>query len=164
MATAHKESRIRYPDVGRLGRINRGTTTAEIQDGLSQTIMTGELQRLTNVTAIQADGGPDPANQHPMSGGGPHPWPTDSHDGWAVGGDATLFSTGIVVRQGRISTNPPMLMNNNHWGSPGSLHAGNGANFGFADGSVKFLQNSIDASTFALLGSMADGVPGVIVP
>ena len=42
------------------------------------------------------------------------------------------------------------------WGSPGSDHPG-GANYGLADGSVRFLPTSIDPNVFALLGSMADG-------
>jgi prepilin-type processing-associated H-X9-DG protein len=54
-------------------------------------------------------------------------------------------------------------MNNLHFASPGSLHS-NGANFGIADGSVKFLSQTIDADTFALLGSMADYVVGVGLP
>ena len=35
----------------------------------------------------------------------------------------------------------------------------NGANFGMADGSVRFISSTIDPSIFALMGSMADGVP-----
>ena len=49
-------------------------------------------------------------------------------------------------------------MSNGHFMSPGSDHA-NGANFGMADGSVQFIRMSIDPDIFALLGSMADGVP-----
>ena len=33
------------------------------------------------------------------------------------------------------------------------------ANFGLADGSVRFVSTSIDANVFALLGSMADNQP-----
>ena len=35
----------------------------------------------------------------------------------------------------------------------------NGANYGFGDGAVWFLSTSMDPTTFALLGSMADEVP-----
>ena len=38
----------------------------------------------------------------------------------------------------------------------GSKHSG-GANFGFGDGSVRFLKNSISSKVFALLGNRADG-------
>ena len=49
------------------------------------------------------------------------------------------------------------LWNNMFFGSPGSDHPG-GANYGLADGSVRFLVTSMDPNVFALLGSMADGV------
>ena len=82
--------------------------------------MTGELQRITDFT------------------------PT-SKDGWAIGGPATLFTTGAMFRRNGNTVVPVasadaggMLMNNGFFGSPGSDHA-NGANFGMADGSVTFL-------------------------
>jgi prepilin-type processing-associated H-X9-DG protein len=123
---------------GVFGRVNESTTFAEISDGLSNTIMTGELQRLTDVTP-------------------------NSRDGWAIGGPCTLFTTGAMfesTRGGTITIKPVAsggrLMNNNFFGSPGSVHP-NGANFGLADGSVRFLSTSIDPRVFAFLGSMADG-------
>ena len=101
--------------------------------------MTGELQRITDLT------------------------PT-SKDGWAIGGPATLFTTGAMfARNGTTLVNvaPPAagsLMNNGFFGSPGSDHRG-GAYFGYGDGSVTFLLNSIDPNVFALMGSMADLTP-----
>ena len=124
---------------GIFGRVNVSTKFSDIRDGTSNTIMTGELQRLNTI-----GGG---VTQQGLS-----------HDGWAVGGDATGFSTG-VMRQISGSSPPTWtaLMNNQLFQSPGSDHA-NGANFGMADGSVTFLPTTIDPSIFALLGSMADGV------
>ncbi len=108
-----------------------------IQDGTSNTIMTGELQRLTN-TATSTP----PAQQ--------------SQDGWAVGGSATVFSTwdATPVTGGTKASG----MNNLYFESPGSRHSG-GANFGMADGSVHFFSESMDRQTFRYLGSMADGQP-----
>jgi prepilin-type processing-associated H-X9-DG protein len=123
---------------GIFGRVNVSTKFSDISDGLSCTIMTGELQRITTIS------------------------PT-SKDGWVIGGPATLFTTGAMMSfDGKTVANvaPPTagaLMNNMFWGSPGSDHPG-GANYGMADGSVRFLPTSIDPSVFALLGSMADGV------
>ena len=59
---------------GIFGRVNVSTQFKEIKDGLSNTIMTGELQRITDLT------------------------PT-SKDGWAIGGPATLFTTGAMFRR-----------------------------------------------------------------
>ena len=123
--------------VGIFGTVNSSTSFAEIRDGTSNTIMTGELQRFTTALAP------------------PGPWGGSvgrylSKDGWSVGGPATLFTTGYTDP---AFTEP--LLNNKYNLSPGSDHAG-GAHFGLGDGSVQFLSTSIDSDVFALLGSMAD--------
>ena len=64
---------------GIFGRVNVSTTFDEIRDGLSNTIMTGELQRITDVTP-------------------------GSKDGWAIGGPATLFTTGAMFRRNGTTT------------------------------------------------------------
>ena len=67
-----------------------------------------------------------------------------SQDGWAVGGAATLFTT-VSAR-----------INDGHFESAGSEHSG-GATIALADGSVRFLSDSINTAVYPLLGSMADG-------
>ena len=101
-----------------------------IRDGASNTIMTGELQRL--------DGSVEQRT---------------SQDGWALGGVATLFTTAIKETDGTYQTGG---LNNNFFESPGSDHP-NGAHFGMADGAVHFINNSIDKQVFYHLGAMADG-------
>jgi len=121
---------------GIFGRVNVGTKFDEISDGTSPTILIGELQRITTITP-------------------------GSKDGWAIGGPATLFTTGALVafdEKGTRNVVPPdsgASLNNKFWGSPGSDHSGV-VNFGMADGSVHSIAVTIDPSVFALLGSMAD--------
>jgi prepilin-type processing-associated H-X9-DG protein len=126
---------------GIFGRVNVSTTYADVKDGLSNTLMTGELQRIISTTTT----GPFSSSSGPVL----------SHDGWAIGGSPTLFSSGCPYPTG-ASTG--LMMNNGYFMSPGSEHAG-GANFGMADGSVQFVCNTVDPNVFALLGSMADSVP-----
>jgi prepilin-type N-terminal cleavage/methylation domain-containing protein len=130
---------------GILGRVNKSTTPAQVRDGLTNTIMTGEMQRIVSSTTST-----------PLMG--PHAGPFKSRDGWAVGGAATEFTTGLgtnlIAPIGALN----MPMNNGDYRSPGSEHPG-GAIFGLGDGSVRFLFNTIDIRTFALMGSMADNVP-----
>ena len=119
---------------------NVGRPLKQVLDGLAQTIMLGELQRLRPIP-----GGTSAANTYNRT----------SHDGWAVGGVATLFTT---------STDPghsnPGGLNNLFFESPGSDHAGGGF-FAMADGSVQWISEFIDAkdnnAVFPLLGSIRDG-------
>ena len=125
---------------GIFGTTNQGTWYAAIRNGTSRTIMTGELQRIQ-----------------------PGTFSPSSVDGWAVGGPCTLFTTGAMfintspVRVG-ATTARGLLMNNNFYGSPGSDHA-DGAHMGMGDGSVRFMNSSMDPNIFSLLGSMADKEP-----
>jgi prepilin-type processing-associated H-X9-DG protein len=130
---------------GIFGRANVSTTFAEAAiDGLSNTIMTGEVQRFTNAAIGSTAANPQ--------------------DGWAVGGNATLFSTGFMYILDKATMSATavseggLLINNNFFGSPGSQHSG-GANFGMTDGSVRWMAETCDPKAFALMGSMADGVP-----
>jgi prepilin-type processing-associated H-X9-DG protein len=130
-------------DIGKMKRIgifgapNESTGFQSIVDGTSNTLMVGELQRIVSpsTTTVNSTSGPNL-----------------SHDGWAVGGDATLFSSSI----GSSNLAGP-LMNNGNIGAPGSEHSGT-VNFGLGDGSVKSLSVSMEADVFALLGSMGDRV------
>ncbi|MEZ6123234.1 MAG: DUF1559 domain-containing protein [Planctomycetaceae bacterium] len=72
-----------------------------------------------------------------------------SIDGWAVGGLPTLFTTD-VVNQTRMG------INGDQREAPGSDHEG-GAQFGMADGAVRFVSENIDATLFSALGTAGDG-------
>lgn len=132
---------------GIFGRVNIGTTFGEIRDGLSNTIAVGEMQRINNCTTATAN----------------------SHDGWAVGGSPTAFTTGAMATFVTNTASPPKvtttlvanagkLMNNKYFSAPGSEHSA-GAQFGMADGSARFISEAVTPEVFCLMGSMDDGVP-----
>ncbi len=103
-----------------------------IRDGTSNTLLTGELQRLHGNETTRL-------NECAQT----------THDGWAVGGAGTLFD----VQYGE--------MNNQHFEHPGSEHPG-GAQFGLADGSVRFISENVDSNTLQYLATYACGevIPG----
>ena len=142
----HRFADIDTPVTGSSGRRqglffpNNARPLASVTDGLTNTIMLGELQRLRPIA-----GATSAAKTYNRT----------SQDGWAVGGVATLFVT---------STDPshsnPGGMNNLFFESPGSQHAG-GCFFAMVDGSVQWLSEFIDCkdnnAVFPRLGSMSDG-------
>ena len=124
---------------GIFGRVNESTKFSEIRDGTVE-------------------------HDHDRRASADHRHDAHEQGGWAIGGPATLFTTGAMFRPQRHDAaacsrpSDGALMNNGFFGSPGSDHPG-GANFGLADGSVRFISSSIDPNVFALLGSMADSQP-----
>ena len=112
--------------------LNKATAFRDIPDGTSNTLMTGELQRLHESKLPYDD------QCHGIS-----------DDGWAVGGMATLFDTDVPPES-------PGGISNWFAESAGSQHPG-GANLGLADGSVQFFSENLDVAVFNALGSRDGG-------
>jgi prepilin-type processing-associated H-X9-DG protein len=111
--------------------LNSAIRREDIRDGSAQTILVGERIR-------------------------------ESDLGWASGTSATLRNTGQGVnaspRPSRwAATTPPPPIPPTAVGGFSSYHPG-GANFAFADGSVRFLKNSMSLQIYQRLGHRADGV------
>jgi prepilin-type processing-associated H-X9-DG protein len=110
---------------------NSTTRFADVKDGTSNTIALGE-------TTLNVYNGRTAA------------W---GYRGWVMTGidlrygiNDWTFGDYIAPEVGRLGS----------WGRAGSLH-GNGANFCFADGSVRFIGEDTDLATLTRLGYMADG-------
>jgi prepilin-type N-terminal cleavage/methylation domain-containing protein len=128
---------------------NRATTFSDISDGLSNTILAGEVPRNQWTGAI-------PAGQNATY------WAPDhtNFDGWAAAGPNTLFETGIYnTAAGKWYNNDVGQLggfNTFYFESAGSDHVG-GAHFAMADGSVCFLSEDINIPIYMRLGAKADG-------
>jgi prepilin-type N-terminal cleavage/methylation domain-containing protein/prepilin-type processing-associated H-X9-DG protein len=110
---------------------NSTTRFTDVTDGTSNTLMMGE----TTLTVY---------NGRTASWG---------YRGWVMTGidprygiNDWTFGTYITPKPGQLGS----------WGRAGSLHI-NGANFGLADGSVRFINQNINLTTFTYLGYVADG-------
>ncbi len=80
--------------------------------------------------------------------------------GWCSGTRATLRNTGSPIEAFSYHNDPAESLEppvgSLEVGGFGSAHTG-GANFGYADGSTRFLSMTIDPELFAQLGNRADG-------
>jgi len=122
---------------------NSNTKLTDITDGTTNTLMMGEqtLELFNGVTTSWAYAGWVSVGIDPVGG-------------WNV----TYPANGLNIWDYNHSTN---ALNNKpgrraSWYNAASLHTG-GVNFVFADGSVRFIQQTIDVPTLSLLSRMADG-------
>lgn len=128
-------------DNGGLFFLNSSVGYEEIRDGASNTIMIGE-RRMDDA-------------------------PADVDLGWMSGTSATLRNSGVMINsegqspsyengwdESESESEPPTVdlatggFSSFHWG---------GAQFGLADGSVRFLSENIDPTLFSNLGEREDG-------
>lgn len=144
--------RIRYNNMA-YGGMSSGVTMVGITDGTSNTIAIGEA--LTDRFAIPDMG---LTRENNASGFG-------RKDHWAIGSDdidtsnqgdmsECLFSTAVRINTPRVAAGSAAFAA--YELSAGSNHTG-GANFLMADGSVRFIRDSIDAATYSALGTRAGG-------
>ena len=135
------------------GGLSSGVKMTGITDGTSNTIAIGEAEG--DVTAV-ADAGLIRENNAASQG---------RKDHWAIGSDDVDTGNQGDMSEFLGSTACQMNMRKPAVGTPafaeyelsyGSRHSG-GANFLLADGSVKFLRDTIDRVTFRALGTRAGG-------
>ncbi|TWT95033.1 DUF1559 domain-containing protein [Neorhodopirellula pilleata] len=109
--------------------LNSDVRYSDIYDGSSHTILVGEM--LPNLDGL----------------------------GWASGTRASLRNTSAITGMSVWNSEreiPDDEIDKSFVGGFGSAHTG-GAQFGFADGSVRFLSESIDPVVYSNLGNRSDG-------
>jgi prepilin-type N-terminal cleavage/methylation domain-containing protein/prepilin-type processing-associated H-X9-DG protein len=140
-------SRPHYMDtMDGLFRINVGRRLADVRDGTSQTLAVGELSTVDPIYDLLRDNYAEPALWNSAF----------SH----VSSKYTYVSLNNRLPKSFSTRDPSdgdvVQVFYDRSDAFGSEHAG-GANFAFADGSVRFLGDSISLPTFQALGSVAGG-------
>ncbi|MCI0700152.1 MAG: DUF1559 domain-containing protein [Planctomycetia bacterium] len=134
---------------GLYNRLGASVNLVAIKDGTSNTIMIGEvLPRY---------------NDHFWNGSWTHFNGGAAHVSTIVPINTPISNAFRTGSCGGTATNPGAgtLPNDRNWNVSWGFRSNhtNGANFVFADGSVKFINQSIDMRTYALLGARDDGQP-----
>jgi prepilin-type N-terminal cleavage/methylation domain-containing protein/prepilin-type processing-associated H-X9-DG protein len=121
---------------------------AEVTDGSSNTFLVGECSPNMNGSLVWVNGdGTYASTVVPLN------WKCDLHDGQVDPTDGSLCNLGVL---NSFTTGLHCWRNQTVNYAFKSYHPG-GANFGFADGSVRFLKQSINPRTYNALGTRAKG-------
>lgn len=130
---------------------NGRTTAGHITDGLSNTILLGELQREWMTDGEASERGVSTDDQS-IKG----VWCFRSNDGWAVGGVSTSFAMGHNPTGDAMAGFNTAALNNRFFESPGGDHP-SGCFLATADGSVHFFSIHTDPIVLNKLGTRSGG-------
>jgi prepilin-type N-terminal cleavage/methylation domain-containing protein/prepilin-type processing-associated H-X9-DG protein len=131
--------------------LNSRVRVVDVVDGLSQTIFVGEvavpfsLGWLSGTRATMRNTG------HPINGVDLATLELAKPANPPLPEDLTAQALEERIELGTLAVSPRFV------GGFSSAHPGNGANFAFGDGSVRFLKQTIDRSVYRRLGHRADG-------
>ncbi len=139
---------------------NKASPRALIRDGLSNTIMLGEMQRAWMSDEQGQKLGLNLAKT--WSNYQNTVWAFRSVDGWATGGVGSAFALGHNPSSDAMAAFNSAALNNGFFESPGSEHRG-GCHLAMADGSVHFFSVGTDPVVLQALGSR-EGKEAVTLP
>ncbi len=136
----------------RLAQDNNNHTVValnEITDGTSKTIAVGEVGQSANVSPSQT------GRTYPIWAGGNNDWASN----WRIASWARICGPTAFINNPDASN----ALNSLSWSdfSFGSRHPG-GAQFVFADGSVRMIQETMSTTIYSDLANIADGNPSSV--
>jgi prepilin-type N-terminal cleavage/methylation domain-containing protein/prepilin-type processing-associated H-X9-DG protein len=133
--------------------LNSHVRAVDVTDGLSQTIFVGEVPWQSNAGWISGTRATLRNTGHPINGVDLGSVPLVGADALRLQPPMTALELDQKLYFKELEVAPTFV------GGFGSSHTGGGANFGFGDGSVRFIKQSIEWSVFRRLGHRCDGEP-----
>lgn len=139
--------------------IGKGTTITDIRDGTSQTVLMSEVLNWMVPDSRVSKAAPAGMNKDPR---GAILCPTTGANTFTGKFPPNSFQTDVLIDVAdNIPATDPMRAianqkNGQIWAAARSKHLG-GVNASFADGSVRFIRNSIDQNLWSALNTIANG-------
>ena len=133
--------------------LNSRVRVVDVVDGLSQTIFVGEVAVPSPLSWLSGTRATLRNTGHPINGVDLSTLELTKPANPPLAEDLTARELETRIEVGNLAVSPRFV------GGFSSAHPGNGANFAFGDGSVRFLKQTIDCSVYRRLGHRADGEP-----
>lgn len=131
--------------------LNSHVRVIDVTDGLSQTLFVGEVPWQSSAGWISGTRATLRNTGHPINGVTPDSAGLVGAGSPRLPEPLTALELDQRIDSGELKVTPTFV------GGFGSSHAGDGANFGFGDGSVRFLKQTIDPTVYQRLGHRCDG-------
>jgi prepilin-type N-terminal cleavage/methylation domain-containing protein/prepilin-type processing-associated H-X9-DG protein len=133
--------------------LNSRVRVVDVVDGLSQTIFVGEVAVPSSLGWLSGTRATLRNTGHPINGVDLAALELTEPANPPLPESLTARDLETRIELGSLAVSPRFV------GGFSSAHPGNGANFAFGDGSVRFLKQTIDRSVYRRLGHRADGEP-----
>jgi prepilin-type N-terminal cleavage/methylation domain-containing protein/prepilin-type processing-associated H-X9-DG protein len=133
--------------------LNSRVRVVDVVDGLSQTIFVGEVAVPSPLGWLSGTRATLRNTGHPINGIDLSTLELTKPANPPLPEDLTARELETRIELGNLAVAPRFV------GGFSSAHPGNGANFAFGDGSVRFLKQTIDRSVYRRLGHRSDGEP-----
>jgi prepilin-type N-terminal cleavage/methylation domain-containing protein/prepilin-type processing-associated H-X9-DG protein len=131
--------------------LNSHVRESDVTDGLSQTIFVGEVPWQSYAGWISGSRATLRNTGHPINSIFPGSLEFLGADSWRLRDRLSAIELYQMIDSNELEVVPTFV------GGFGSSHVGDGANFGFGDGSVRFLRANIDQAVYRHLGHRSDG-------
>jgi prepilin-type processing-associated H-X9-DG protein len=131
--------------------LNSHVRVVDVSDGLSQTLFMGELAAPAQQSWVSGTRATLRNTGHPVNSVTVSALGQSGPKASELPAEVRAINFERMIQAGRTTISPTFV------GGFGSTHEGDGANFGFGDGSVRWIKATIDQAVYRRLGHRSDG-------